>query len=275
MKRLSMLFCLIPLMGCVASPMTAVVPTTRPAVVPVTVTEIPRPTLPPYLLHLPGIGGTRSHDRAMIRGLQQAGFTGETQIYDWTGEDTGLKALLDSDRDRQQARAVADMIAKRFDANPKERIILTSHSGGGGIAVWALEDLPDRVKIETLLLVAPALSPGYDLSKALSHVTGHAYVFCSLEDPVLGLGTRTFGTIDGVKTDAGGRVGFTRPAHAEIAQYDKLEQFPYDPDWMRLNNYGDHVGAMARKFSQVILEPLIMTGKLPGIQPTTSMGNHL
>ena len=35
-----------------------------------------------------------------------------------------------------------------------------------GLAVWALEKLPDDVKVDTVLLMSSALSPTYDLSKA-------------------------------------------------------------------------------------------------------------
>ena len=269
---------LIALIGCTMTPATSdFVVATRPyAAVPPTPPLLPTAAkLPPLLLHLPGIAGTRSHDLGMVRGVQQGGFTGEVRIYDWTGSDAGLKALLDMDRDKQQAHLVADIITKRFDADPTARIILTGHSGGCGIAIWSLEDLPDRVKVDTVVLLAPALSPGYDLSKALAHVSNRAYVFSSLQDPVLGLGTRAFGTIDGVKTDAGGRVGFTRPANADAAGYDKLVQFPYDSDWMHLDNYGDHIGAMTHKFARLAIAPLILTGKLPTTQPiAATIVNH-
>ena len=96
--------------------------------------------------------------------------------------------------------------------DPKLEITLTSHSGGTGIAVWALEKMPEGMQVQTLVLLASALSPDYDLSKALRHVRGKAYVFYSQNDQVvLGAGTRLFGTIDGVKSDAAGLIGFRMP----------------------------------------------------------------
>ncbi len=275
----SLIACALPCAGCSAPrevrPAVLAVPASQPiAVMPIaSVTSIkPVKSLPVLLLHLPGIGGVRNLDRGMTRGLQQGGFTGEVQFYDWTGEDAGLKSLLGLVRNKHQAKIVAEKLTERFDADPAARIIITSHSGGAGIAVWALEDLPDRVKIDTLLMLAPALSPKYDLSKALRHVSGRLYVFSSLDDPVLGFGCRLLGTIDGVKTDAAGRVGFDPPPGADAGQYAKLVSEPYDRSWVYLDNTGDHIGPMTRKFARVALAPLLMTGTLPTTQPLTAKG---
>ena len=63
------------------------------------------------------------------------------------------------------------------------------------------------------MLLAPALSPGYDLTAALRAVRREIVVFWSpLDLIVLGAGTRLFGTIDRVKTVGAGLVGFRVPA---------------------------------------------------------------
>ena len=222
----------------------------------------------PWLLHLPGIGGERNIDLYMTRGFQKGGFTGDLQIYDWTEHDIGLNALLAFERNHNEAKLIARMITDRFDSDPTAPIYLSCHSGGGGLAVWALEALPPRVRIESLVMIAPALSPGYDLSNALRHVSGKAYVLCSTEDSlVLGFGCRTMGTIDGIKTDAAGRVGFVMPIGCDAHQYDKLISVPYNPEWIRLGNTGNHIGAMDYHFSELVLAPLVLSGTLP---PATS-----
>ena len=220
-----------------------------------------------YLLHLPGISGERWLDREMVKGLRDGGFDGTIEIYDWTQEDPGLDALFASQRNRTEAQKVADIVQARFRADPACKITLLSHSGGAGPTVWALERLPADVKIDTLVLLSPALSQGYDLSKALSHVTNKAYVFCSTGDSfVLGIGTRMFGTIDGLKEDAAGMRGFRKPVGAEDAQYQKLIQYPYDDRWMTMDNLGDHIGTMSRPFAQNVVAPLV-EGKRPSVLP--------
>jgi pimeloyl-ACP methyl ester carboxylesterase len=211
-----------------------------------------------YLLHLPGIGGYRWIDRQMVAGLRQGGYEGRMAVHDWTAEHEGLEALMNRPLHERQARRVADALVKRFRENPKRRIILTAHSGGAGIAVWALEALPDDVQVDTVILLASALSPDYDLTPALRHVRGKMYAFNSLLDTlVLGVGTRTFGTVDGVKCDASGRCGFALPEAADEGQYKKLVQVPYDAAWMALGNVGDHIGPMTAPFSRDILTPIV------------------
>ena len=211
-----------------------------------------------YLLHLPGIGGYRWVDRTMVAGLRQGGYDGRLAVHDWTGEQAGLEALLNRPLHERESTRVAEALEKRYRENPNRRIILTAHSGGTGIAAWALEKLPPDVRVDAVIFLASALSPGYDLSEALRRVRGKVYSFYSATDTlILGAGTRTFGTIDGVKCDAGGRCGFVRPAGADEAQYEKLVQVPYDAAWMNLGNIGDHIGPMAGPFARDVLAPVV------------------
>jgi hypothetical protein len=240
----------------------------------------PPPPPKPYLLHLPGIGGERSIDRMLTQGLVQGGVEAEVEIYDWTATDVGLNALYARQRHQHEANVVARRITERFRADPRIRIYISAHSGGTGIALWALEKLPPDVKVESLLMLASAMSPTYDLSPALAHVRGKAYALYSPYDPVLGIGTRMFGTIDGIKTDAAGRVGFIKPPNAaDPRQYEKLVSIGFNPAWIPLSNIGDHVGPMMRPFAREVLAPLLRTGVLrefagagtrPSTQPTTA-----
>jgi pimeloyl-ACP methyl ester carboxylesterase len=205
----------------------------------------------PVLIHCPGIAGEMSIDRYLVKGLIQAGVAPEATIFDWTGEYSGLLALGQLDHNKRQARLLARRIVDIHRAYPRTRITLTAHSGGTGIVVWALEALPEDIKIDTLVLLASALSHGYDLDPALEHVR-QAYSFHSeFDNLVLGSGTRAMGTIDRVKTDSGGYVGFD-------SRNPKLTQLPYNPDWIKLGNAGDHIGTMDAQFAREIISPLIL-----------------
>jgi hypothetical protein len=218
-----------------------------------------------YLLHLPGISGYHWIDRQLLAGLREGGFEGVVDVHDWTGDNAGLGALLERRRHEAESQRVAEAITARARKYPKSRIVLTAHSGGTGILVWALEKLPEDVTVDTVLLLAPALSPEYDLSVALSHVRGKVYAFTSeLDAFVLGGGTRTFGTIDGVKTDAAGRFGFVMPDGADEKLYEeKLVPMPYTSEWIREGNLGDHIGPMGRRFARNVLTPLVAAGGRP------------
>jgi pimeloyl-ACP methyl ester carboxylesterase len=227
-----------------------------------------------WLLHLPGMGGFMTIDRLLTSGLLQGGIEADLQIYDWTGADRGLASLTNVKRHEEQSRVVADLILQRLRQQPDAHVIITAHSAGTGIAVWALEKLPEDVMIDELVLIASALSPDYDLSRALRHVRHHAYAFNSeLDVIVLGAGCRTMGTVDRVKTDAAGRVGFRVPEHPAVeGQYAKFVQYPYDPDWMRFRNNGEHIGPMMRPFAREVIASVIQgrgPSPLPTSQPTT------
>jgi pimeloyl-ACP methyl ester carboxylesterase len=222
-----------------------------------------RPVAGDYVLHLPGIDGPHRMNRDMLMGLKQGGIR-QTRIYDWTGNDSGIDALRAIKHNHAQAKHVARLIVTFVKAHPNTRVHVVSHSGGAGVAVWALEDLPANVKVYSLVLLSSALSPAYDLSAALSHVEHRAFAFNSFKDSIiLGVGTMLYGTIDRVKTPAGGQVGFVMPTGADAEQYKKLQQFEYDPLWSRFDNRGDHMGPLHALFAKQILAPLLLKDKAP------------
>ena len=66
-----------------------------------------------------------------------------------------------------KARLVADAI-ERYKLNwAGDPVFLVAKSGGSGVVVKALEFL-DKMTVERVVLLAPALSPAYDLSGALA-----------------------------------------------------------------------------------------------------------
>jgi pimeloyl-ACP methyl ester carboxylesterase len=216
------------------------------------------PATRPYLLHFPGVSGVTRVDRNLFAGLKLGGLDADYDFYDWTGPDKGVNALHSYQHNHIEATLAAAQVAAHFRAHPDSRIILTSHSGGGAIAIWTLEQLPADVHVASVLLLAPAISPDYDLTKALRHVDGKLSLFSSTGDElILGIGCRLCGTMDGKMTDAAGRVGFTRPATGDPLEYAKLEQHPYEKQWDWLGNYGDHIGPMSRPFAAKILTPLV------------------
>jgi hypothetical protein len=90
-------------------------------------------------------------------------------------------------------------------------------------------------------------------------VRGKAYVFYSKNDQVvLGAGTRLFGTIDGVKSDAAGLIGFRTPDAADKYEYGKLVQKPYDNGWIAFQNIGNHIGCMSQPFAENVVAPLLV-----------------
>jgi pimeloyl-ACP methyl ester carboxylesterase len=222
----------------------------------------------PLLLHLPGIGGPRWCDQHLMSGLRYGGVFANQVLYDWTENQPGIHALQAYEQNHDEAAKVAEMLAAHASADPDSTIYLTAHSGGCAIAVWALEKLPDNVKVHTALLLAPALSPDYDLTPALRHVSDKMIVFTStLDTVVLFTGTKLFGTMDGQHAPAAGFSGFAQPPGADSGEYRKLHQYPYRYSWEQYGDYGEHIGATAPLFAQWVIAPLILDRSTPATQP--------
>lgn len=213
----------------------------------------------PYLLHLPGIGGETAGDDLFLVSLTSGGFDADDHLFDWTNHQLPLQALRAYKANHRQAKKIAALIEGARRENPLRKIFLSAESGGAGPAIWALEDLPDDVHVDGVVLISPALSPEYDLTRALRHVDGKMLVFSSpLDSFVLSFGTTQYGTIDGRREPAAGLCGFSQPADADDAQYQKIEACRYDPDWLaQYGNGGGHVEAMGVRFASGYIAPLM------------------
>ena len=146
---------------------------------------------------------------------------------------------------------------------------LVGKSGGTGLVVRALEALPEG-SVEAAVLLSPALSPGYDLSKALRAVRREMVVFWSpLDLVVLGLGTRVFGTVDRVHSVSAGLVGFRPPAGLDEggrSQYRKLRQVKWRPGMASTGYLGGHVGPDSPAFLRKYVLPLLRVGGAPVVE---------
>jgi hypothetical protein len=173
-----------------------------------------------------------------------------------------------ANRDKQ-AGSIAESVRRFQSAQPDDPVFLVAKSGGAGVVVKALELLGEE-SVERVVLLAPALSPGYDLSAGLRAVRRELVVFWSPFDIiVLGAGTRLFGTIDRVKTVGAGMVGFVVPRaddpDAERArQYEKLRQVRWHPGMAATGYLGGHVGPDSPAFLRKYVVPLLRVQEAAG-----------
>jgi Serine aminopeptidase, S33 len=173
--------------------------------------------------------------------------------------------LTDVANQDRQAKLIAEVVRRFRSEHPDEPVFLVAKSGGSGIVVKALGQLDDE-SVERVVLLAPALSPGCDLTQALRAVRRELVVFWSpLDIVVLGAGTRLFGTIDRVKTAAAGMVSFLVPRHDDpdaerIRQYAKLRQIRWRPEMASSGYLGGHAGPDHPRFLRKYVVPLLRTG---------------
>ena len=188
------------------------------------------------------------------RGLVDGGAPQPVQMMRW-GAPLPLAMLnLQSNPIHDAAERRLSKVLARWRANhPDGRLTLVGHSAGCGVILGGLAATPGA-NAHTVVLLAPSVSPGYDVVPALANAGGTMHVFHSTKDDLfLRWRTSTFGTYDNVRTAAAGNVGFT-------ATHPKLIQHPYDSAWQALGNDGTHDGPLARAFVEKVIAPLCAAG---------------
>jgi pimeloyl-ACP methyl ester carboxylesterase len=242
--------------------------------------QTPRPTsVAPFgrnvtLIYVPGIGGFGYKDRGFVSGLKAGGYTGNAEVVDWTGQLGPIAALWAHVRQKAEALRIAGRILKLRSESPDSLIVVVGHSAGAGLAVGALEDLPPELRVDELVILAPALSRTYDLTRALQHVRDRADVFCSSRDTlVLAFGTFLFGTVDGVYGEAAGHGGFEKPRGASDVGYAKLAVHPYSPRRRSLGDDGGHQGVLTSGVAASLIAPLL-PGYGSGVGPVAENDAH-
>lgn len=194
-----------------------------------------------------GVGGLQAGPLMARRALRAAGLELTTVLFAW---QYGLPGEIWTDlmwlrRNRVKAVGLARALSAYHREHPEASIHLVAFSAGCGIAVFALEHLASRWSLKTLVMACPALSPQYNLSRALGGVQRAIALISDRDTFILGLGTRVFGTIDRVHTFAAGRAGFTPPPglnEREREAYARLRQIPWTPEMAVLGHHGGHTG---------------------------------
>jgi hypothetical protein len=193
-----------------------------------------------------GAGDFRVTSATLRRVLAHDGWPGQVETVVWShGHCRVLKDQLDYIHGRAQGFNLACIIKALQQAHPGFKVYLVGHSAGTVVVVAALEALPPG-SIDSVALLAPALSTYYDLRPGLCAVRNHVDVYYSWRDwGYLGLATAIWGTTDRLHAPSAGRVGFQvyDGCDEDRALYARLRQHPWHwRDWCTGND-GGHFGA--------------------------------
>jgi alpha-beta hydrolase superfamily lysophospholipase len=209
-----------------------------------------------------GIGGFDMCGRALARVVKASGLAYTTWTVRWChGVGRWYSDLTNAADCEARAADVAETIRLFRDRRPDVPIFLVGKSGGCAVMVKALE-LTARPEVERAILLAPALSPGYDLTRALEKVRAEILVYWSpLDVFFLGLGTGVFGTSDRVRGRGAGLVGFRTPSPGDdperIAAYRKLRQVRWAFGMSATGYLGGHLGPDSPLFLARYVVPLL------------------
>jgi pimeloyl-ACP methyl ester carboxylesterase len=208
-----------------------------------------------------GAGNTRGLSTALRDAVaaEQAPVCVET--VDWSyGPGRYLADEMDYAHARQAGSRLAGRVIAYRQTFPDCRVCLVGHSAGCAVVLAAAENLPPD-SVERIVLLAPAVSSGYDLRPALRAARQGIDVFCSERDwAVLGLGVGLVGTTDRRWTAAAGRVGFKPIVQTpdDACLYGKLREHRWDPAVAWTGNAGGHFGTYQRPaFLHAYVLPLL------------------
>lgn len=214
------------------------------------------------VLILPGIEGRSFFNMAILQGLLDADVPYALDIVDWT---TGNKLLAlyhlrSWQRNLRVAGELAARIAEYRQLYPGRPVWIIGHSGGGAMALLTAQSLPDDVRLTGLILLAAAISPGFDLSIARAKVERGLWNFYSWLDCLFtGLGTTVFGTIDGRHGPAAGMIGLRTPS--DDNGLTVVTQTCHGWAMTRQFNLGGHFGCVHRVFIEEAIASILLQNK--------------
>lgn len=222
-----------------------------------------------YTILLTGVTGRFPWDDRIARGLVDGGLPTAIEIHDWTRGPLLLPVnMVDVWKKRRETQEIAAKIVDYQKRYPGRPVHLVGLSGGGAMVVKTLEALPPDVRVDSAVLLAPAVSTVYDLRQAQAHTERGIHNFYSPLDLFVGGAlVLTCGTIDGSHLTSAAVAKFKPPealTDAEEAQYAKaLTQHPYSPTMLADGHPGGHFGWTSPPFVRDELAPILMIEHTP------------
>jgi hypothetical protein len=207
-----------------------------------------------------GAGGQQHAARVVANEADAARLKLHVRSFDWThGFGRGLADVSDAAHARRQGQCLAAEVRRCLDVRPGVSVSLVGHSAGCAVVLAAAECLPAD-SLDRVVLLAPAVSPCYDLRRALLSARSGVDAYTSERDWLwLGLGTSLAGTPDGGRGAAAGQIGFRSlalPPGQEALAF-RLRQHPWHPCVGWTGNHGGHAGALEPAFVRAYLLPLL------------------
>lgn len=201
-------------------------------------------------------------------GLQDAGYRGYTEVFTWQSVTAAIDQFALA-RNRGKGAELADRIRMRSRESPRAPIHIIALSAGTGIATFALERLPETVRVKSVVFLASSMSSRYDLSRALRRVDDGLYLFYSPDDPILSTLVPYTGTVDRRDAEIGvaGLQGFRPPPAALQAAdtrelYARVHNVRHRPSFNRYGYEGGHIDTTSREFIAKVVAPLLLGDEL-------------
>lgn len=196
--------------------------------------------------------GIRWGYRRFLDAADAVAVPGSAELFSWSRSWRSFLVLPDlmaRRRNLRHAERLAERLSAHAAAHPGSPVHIVAYSSGGFIALEALRLLPENVCIERLTMLAPTVSPGYDLSSAGRRCREMVCVSSWGDFLINGLGAVVFGTNDRRHTWAAGMVGF-----AAVPEGRALRQIPWRPSWARRLWLGGHFTVSSTPMLMYVLD---------------------
>ncbi len=227
-----------------------------------------------YLFYLDGAGGgtVKKNWAGGVRdGFIAAGYAGAGEMFSWElGEGMMADQKASVKYKRKKAGELADRIENRVKGNPGVPVDLLGFSAGTVEVIFAMEDLPENIKIDTVVLLGASISHDYDLTKMLKRLKGKMYIYTSTHDKMVGFFMKFSGSADRKYHDEGADIhGFVLPkgASAETRQLyaDKVVTIKWNKEFKKDENNGHHFDNIKMEFIRDQVAPLFMGKMVTGM----------
>jgi len=227
-----------------------------------------------YLYYLDGAGGgtAKKNWAGGVRdGFIEAGYPGAGEMFSWeTGKGLTADQKASVKYKREKAGKLAERIEKHMAAHSGTPVGMLGFSAGTAEVVYALEDLPEKTKVDTVVLLGASISHDYDLTEMLKRVKGKMYIYTSTHDRMVGFFMKFTGTTDRKYHDQGADIhGFVLPkgANAETRKLyaEKIVTIPWNKEFEKDGDHGHHFDNIKMEFIRDQVAPLFMGKTVPGM----------
>lgn len=203
--------------------------------------------------------------RSVPAGLRAGGWEGAVKVVGWQSTIGGaIRDQMDSARNHKEANLLRQHIVNYIDTYPGRPVHIVALSAGTGIAVWAVEELPEPYRIDHLVLLSSSLSSNYDLSRTLSNMNGELWNIYSPNDEILRLAVPLSGSVDRQFsfTNYAGVAGIKPPSNASPALREeytsRVLNLPWEQEFINYGYYGRHAEPIKKRFIQHVVTPLML-----------------
>lgn len=213
-------------------------------------------------LVLGGIEGPSLAQIRMVVGLVRGGWRGAIRVVAWNRGLPFIRPIVNLTsraRHERESAALVDAIRAFHARHPGAPVCVVAQSGGCWIAVRAMEKLDEaREAIDAAVLIAPAISPVYDLTRAARACrTRIVSIHSPFDWVMLGAGTTILGTADRRWGPAAGLVGWCERAGQTPEGCGVPNALTWTPAWARLGHFGGHCTSAAPRVVAAYVAPLL------------------